>query len=933
MKTRKIISLLLSVIMVLGTVLPAFAFSDVADDAMYKDAIFEMAEKGIIKGHEDGTFGYNEGCTRAQFITFLYRAAGEPEVGKKAEFTDVVSGEYYVNAIIWAYNNGIIKPFEDGTIGAELPVDRSHAVTFLHEWAKATGYGNLDAYCNLAKYADAKEIEQYALSAYCWAVADGVITPDSENKILPKEEVTRAWTANAIAKLITTHYHNWSEYKDNGDGTCQRVCALDETHVEKAEHKFNYGELTKDVTETKDGEITYTCVNCKLTKIEVVKAGTEVTTRADMEEALVAAAWAYYVKGPYMQYDGSTLGRVNHYYGGKTRVFARSAPELATKDVNFYAVCSNYTNQVYNEALGIHAMGEVTQHSGLSTYDLYRVANNQFDVKTADAKIFEPKTENDVEGGIAWWIDFDAYKASMKASRYNVLVTSDSFNVGNLDDYTEGIEFKSDGVDGEVHYSYYDTEGNKLEAESVKNNNMMAFVKDYENTMRPGDLYIITYKDKNSGHTTFFTGNNLTLHCTGGAITTDPVKDKVEVDGAIKADFDYMMQKFDTCDSIFIGRPLEFLLSESFDDDLGNDVAKITLSDKIKSRIQYPMMNIDRTVDITHFGTAVKGDNLTYTIEISNHTNDEKYLEWGEIYNKGEETYKGINVTEIVPKGTQLVEGSIVGGGTDYDGVISWNLPDIAPGEKVTLSYTVKVIAEVGETIVADGGMVDNIPSNSISNTVGADKLNKTEAETLEKIAEGDLAQYGTDTDFAEGIYKAMGKELDIPSAKDIADILFTVEAHVPGSDEETGGFTGEDNVPINVYVRQAEVKDEHKPLKSMIVDRYWGGYSMYVGDDLQWEFSTSAIKDFRTDFLEKGDILVYMGNDKEDRGRNTFSNNPVSITVMVFDGSKLIATTTKNGETTYKVYDETEIDYQLLRAFDYEYDLFFNLRPSQLVK
>ena len=141
------------------------------------------------------------------------------------------------------------------------------------------------------------------------------------------------------------------------------------------------------------------------------------------------------------------------------------------------------------------------------------------------------------------------------------------------------------------------------------------------------------------------------------------------------------------------------------------------------------------------------------------------------------------------------------------------------------------------------------------------------------------------------------------------------------------------DNNPLNVYVRQTEIKDEHKPLKSMIVDRYWGGYSMYVGDDLQCEFSTSAIKDFRTDYLEKGDILVYMGNDKEDRGRNTFQNNPVNITVMVFDGSKLIATTTKNGETTYKVYDETEIDYQLLRAFDYEHDLFFNLRPSQLVK
>ena len=930
MKLKKIIALALTIAMLLSVV-QVFAFSDVPENSKYKESIDLMAEKGIIKGHDDGTFGYDEICTRAQFITFLYRAAGEPDEGKPVEFTDVADGEYYKKAITWAYNNSIIKPFEDGSIGVDVTVDRSHAVTFLHQWAKVTGYGNLDAYCNLAEYADSTEIEHYALSSYCWAVGDGVITPDGDNKIYPKAEVTRSWTAEVVAKLISTHYHNWSEYKDNGNGTCQRVCTLDGTHIEKAEHNFNYGELTKKVTETEDGEITYTCVNCKLQKVETVKMGTEVTTRADMEDALVAAAWAYYVKGPAMQYDGSAMGRVNSYYGGKTRIFARSAPELATKHVNFYSVCSNYTNQIYNEALGIHAMGEVTQHQGLSTYDLYRVANNQFDIKPADAKIFEPKTENDVEAGVAWWFDFDEYKSKMKAARYNALVTSDSFNLGNLDDYTDGINYKADGFDGEVHYAYYDDDGNKLSPTDVRDNNMMAFVKDSENTMRPGDLFVTAYKT--SGHSTFFAGNDLTLHCTGSAISLDPVTDKIEENGAIRADFGYMAQTLDKCHSVFIGRPLEFLLSESFDDDLGNDVAKITLSDKIKSRIKYPMMSIDRTVDITQFGTAVKGGNLTYTIEISNNTNDEKYLEWGVDYNKGEETYKGIVVTEKIPEGTQLVEDSVVGAGIFADGVITWNLEDIKPGEKVTLSYTVKVTAEVGETIVADGGMVDNIPSNSISNTVGAEKLSKAEAETLEKIAEGDLEQFGTDTDFAEGIYKAMGKELDIPSAKDIADILFTVEAHVPGSDEEVGGFTGEDNNPLNVYVRQTEIKDEHKPLKSMIVDRYWGGYSMYVGDDLQWEFSTSAIKDFRSDYLEKGDILVYMGNDKEDRGKTTFQNNPVTITVMVFDGSKLIATTTKNGETTYKVYDETEIDYQLLRAFDYEHDLFFNLRPSQLVK
>ena len=185
MKMKKILAFVLTVAMLCGTV-QALAFSDVPENSEYKAAIELMAEKGIIKGHGDDTFGYDEICTRAQFITFLYRAAGQPDAGKMAEFTDVVSGEYYENAIIWAYNNQIIKPIEDGSIGVDVTVDRSHAVTFLHQWAKVTGYGNLDAYCNLATYADATDIEQYALSSYCWAVGDGVIEPDGDNKIYPK---------------------------------------------------------------------------------------------------------------------------------------------------------------------------------------------------------------------------------------------------------------------------------------------------------------------------------------------------------------------------------------------------------------------------------------------------------------------------------------------------------------------------------------------------------------------------------------------------------------------------------------------------------------------------------------------------------------------------------------------------------------------------
>ena len=937
MKMKKIIALVLTIAMLCGTV-QALAFSDVPENSQYKEAIDLMAEKGIIKGHGDDTFGYDEICTRAQFITFLYRAAGEPDAGKAAEFTDVVNGEYYENAITWAYNNGIIKPFEDGSIGVDVTVDRNHAATFLFEWAKVTGYGNVKAYCKLADYADATDIAQYALAAYCWAVADGVITPDAENKILPNEEVTRSWTANAIAKLITAHYHNWSEYKDNGDGTCQRVCALDEAHIEKAEHKFNFGELTKKVTETEDGEITYTCVNCKFQKVEAVKAGTEVVTRADLEEAAVATAWAYYVKGPYIQYDSTIMsGRLTSYFGGSARLTARTAPEYSTKHFNFYSVCSDYAHQVYNEGLNIWAMGNVSQPFGISTFDIFRFSNNQQDYLTAEAAIFEPQTENDVDASVMNWINFEQYRERMNASKNKQMITTNVYNVGKFTEFNKELEFKNDSLDGQIHYSYYDKEGNKLDPIEVKTEYVDPFFQEPDKNMRPGDIIVYQYS-KNGGHTTLYVGNNLTLHCNGSKLNRDTAEDKVEADGAIFAHFDYTLTKWknENLNAIVVTRPNEFILSEGFDDDLGNDISNNAIPEDTKSRLKYPMMNIDRTVDITHFGTAVKGGNLTYTIEVSNHTNDEAYLQWGKAYNKGEETYKGIKVTEAIPTGTELVEDSIVGGGTFADGVVTWDLADIAPGEKVTLSYTVKVTAEIGDTIVSDGGMVDKIPSNSITNKVGGEKLSEAEAEALAKIADGGdegLKQFGKDTDFAEGIYKTMGIELDLPSAYDITNELFKVQAHIPGSDAEVGGLTGVDNNPVNLCVRQKVVKDEYKPIQAMLVDRYWGGDGYYDGDETKWQFATKMIKDFRTDYLEKGDILVYIGNDVADRDKLTFQLRPVKTGVMVYDGRKLLCTLTHNGETTYKVYDETEIDTQLLQALDYEYDVFFNLRPSQLVE
>ncbi|MDO4413851.1 MAG: BspA family leucine-rich repeat surface protein [Erysipelotrichaceae bacterium] len=118
------------------------SFTDVAEDSWYEDSISWAAENNITVGLNDGTgrFGIGRPCTREQCVTFLYRAAGEPEVTTHQEFTDVEEGRYYYDAISWAAENGITVGLNDGTgrFGVGQKCTRAMIVTFLYRYAQLT---------------------------------------------------------------------------------------------------------------------------------------------------------------------------------------------------------------------------------------------------------------------------------------------------------------------------------------------------------------------------------------------------------------------------------------------------------------------------------------------------------------------------------------------------------------------------------------------------------------------------------------------------------------------------------------------------------------------------------------------------------------------------------------------------------------------------
>ena len=108
-------------------------FSDVKPDAYYYKAVLWAVEKGITTGTSPTTFRPDQTCTRAQIVTFLWRSSGQPEPTKTDNpFTDVKSGQYYYKAVLWAVEKGITKGTSAATFSPDVTCTRAQIVTFLY---------------------------------------------------------------------------------------------------------------------------------------------------------------------------------------------------------------------------------------------------------------------------------------------------------------------------------------------------------------------------------------------------------------------------------------------------------------------------------------------------------------------------------------------------------------------------------------------------------------------------------------------------------------------------------------------------------------------------------------------------------------------------------------------------------------------------------
>ena len=173
-------------------------FTDVKEGAYY-DAILWAYENGVTEGQTATVFGVNDKCTRAQIVTFLYRAAGSPTIDSsvKNPFTDVSSKSNYYNAIMWAVANGITEGTTKTTFSPNAACTRAQIVTFLWRYEGKPIVSVVNNFSDVSK-------DSVYYNAIMWAVDEGVTSGVTKTTFEPGTTCTRAQAVTFIYRDFTS---------------------------------------------------------------------------------------------------------------------------------------------------------------------------------------------------------------------------------------------------------------------------------------------------------------------------------------------------------------------------------------------------------------------------------------------------------------------------------------------------------------------------------------------------------------------------------------------------------------------------------------------------------------------------------------------------------------------------------------------------------
>ncbi len=200
---KKIISIILTVVLLLSAVITvnAASFTDVKSLDWFYSSVNYVADKGIMQGTSNTKFAPQASLTRAMGVTLLYRVAGTPSVsGVSIPFTDVKGGQWYTDAVKWAYQNGVVNGKSSTVFGTNDNITRAEFATILNRYSDFMKYTLPSTRSDFVK--DVAEIPSWAFAAVTVMYKAEIINGKSGGIFDPKANITRAEAAAMIERFM-----------------------------------------------------------------------------------------------------------------------------------------------------------------------------------------------------------------------------------------------------------------------------------------------------------------------------------------------------------------------------------------------------------------------------------------------------------------------------------------------------------------------------------------------------------------------------------------------------------------------------------------------------------------------------------------------------------------------------------------------------------
>ena len=184
--------------------------SDNADSipkqAWYHDAVAFCMKNNIMQGYQDNMFYPDEEITRCQLVKILWNLEGKPTAGETVTFIDVADDAWYADAVMWAVTENLIFGESNKTFLPDDTITREQLAAVLHRYAQYKEYDTtIGENTNILSYDDAFDISEYAIASVQYAVGGGFMKGKAENTLNPKDNVTRAETAQILYRFIESN--------------------------------------------------------------------------------------------------------------------------------------------------------------------------------------------------------------------------------------------------------------------------------------------------------------------------------------------------------------------------------------------------------------------------------------------------------------------------------------------------------------------------------------------------------------------------------------------------------------------------------------------------------------------------------------------------------------------------------------------------------